>query len=262
MNVERSDRAFRQWMRENLAHAATHFGLTVTGEPVFGWYLRSVSAPAHGHSGSCWLRVGSEKSRSFVEAGTEFWTGNVDANAVTGVSKPSVIDSLEWEVPDQGRHVRAEVMTLLAGHPCSPTDVLRTPLDLPDAWWDDLRRDLDALRAVPTTRFAARMASVEAVETVHGDLHWNNVLAPEFALIDWEMWGLGPAGMDAASLYCTSLLVPDVADRVHKVFADVLDTPEGQATLARTASRVLRHTEDNNPDLAPQLRLLISDLTT
>lgn len=122
-SVERSDEAFTAWMRGNLDRAATLFGLTVISEPGFGWRLRSISARARDDAGyHRWLRVGSEQHRWLDES----WTGNVDANSIAGVPKPRVLDWSEWEVPDEQRRVRAEVLTLLPGHTCSPTDVLRT----------------------------------------------------------------------------------------------------------------------------------------
>ncbi len=271
-------RWFRRWMRGHLTRAAAHFGLTVTGEPVFGWQLRSINAPAQGRDGFYWLRVLSEQSRHIAQEDVaDFWTGNVDANAITGVPKPSVLDLLEWDEPAHQRRVRAEVMTWLPGHPCSPTPLLRVPLHLPDRWWAALRRSVDTIRATSTTRFAstARLANhqvggrvrqvfgidvpVREWETVHGDLHWNNLLRDPFAVIDWEMWGCGPAGTDAASLYCHSLLIPATARKVREVFADVLDTPTGRVAQVRVAAGLL-HREQDHPDLAVPLRQHIQPL--
>jgi hypothetical protein len=257
-------------MRSHLDHAATRWGLTITGEPVFGWCLRSISAPAEGADGPCWLRVGTERDRDLNDAkNAAFWTGIPDSAVITGVAKPRVLASTEWAEPEQKRRVRVDVMTLLPGRPCSPADVLRCEPDLPDAWWRDLRRSFDAIRAHPTTRFAERGRasrrvrdllgvdlSVQEFETVHGDLHWNNVLGPEFGLLDWEMWGRGPAGMDAASLYLHSLLVPGTASLVRDVFADVLDSPAGRAAQIHVAAAVLDRArrEPEYADIADVLR--------
>lgn len=131
-----------------------------------------------------------------------------------------MLNAYEWTEHDW-RTQRAEVMTLLPGHVCSPTDTLRHPADLPDRWWSDLERSLATLREVPTPRVHADQAKVtqriqarfgdtvdtkvSQWETVHGDLHWNNLLGPDFALLDWELWGRGPAGTDAPSTTATSL---------------------------------------------------------
>ena len=262
-------------MRANLARATERFGLTVTGDPHWGWCLRSISAPAEGDRyGACWLRVGSEQTRSLTDMG-EFWNGNTEANAIIGVPKPVVLDQIQWDAPDQLRRVRAEVMTLLPGQPCSPTEALRTPVTLPDTWWVSLRESLDQIRTVPTTRFVDRSpvsARATAVlgfelrvdhwETVHGDLHWNNLLGPQLGILDWEMWGRGPAGSDAATLYCLSLLAPATANRVHEVFADVLDSPAGRIAQLFTAARLLTHTAQDCPELAAPLRRHIETLVS
>lgn len=272
--AETSDDSFRRWMRANLVHATAHFALTVTGKPHWGWRLRSIGVPARSaEHGRCWLRVGSEQTRFLTEWG-EFWTGNVEANIITGVRKPVVLDSLEWDAPEHGRRVRAEVMTFLPGNPCSLTQALRSPVGLSEAWWRTLRRSLERIRAVPTARFAGRkpvstMATetlgfelrIDRWETVHGDLHWNNLMCPEFGVVDWEMWGRGPAGSDAATLYCLSLLVPAAAKRVHAVFADILDSPAGHTAQLFTAARLLRHTARDCPELDRALRKHIRKLT-
>ncbi len=55
-------------------------------------------------------------------------------------------------------------------------------------------------------------------QTAHGDLHWANLFGPQLAIIDWEGWGRGPVGLDAATLYCCSLPAPGTAERVYRTF--------------------------------------------
>lgn len=272
----RGEERFRDWMRGNLAWSAEYFGVTVTGEPKWGWATRSVSVPVDSANGPRWLRVGSEQQRHLPHP---CWDGLPTANAVPGVPKPEVLGSVEWEADDQRlpRRVRADLMTLLRGQPCSPGEMLREPPDLPDRWWTELRRSLDTVRDVPTDRFANRPAVSPSVreqygdtlaervriaewETVHGDLHWNNLLAPELGVLDWEMWGRGAAGTDPATLYCSSFLVPDVAHRVWETFADILDTPTGRTAQIRATARLLQRTGRDHPDLAAALRQQIQPL--
>ena len=262
-----ADATFRNWMRLNLARAAEKFGLSVTGAPVFGWRLRSIGAVAHDPNGARWLRVVSEQPQW---ATGEFWTGNQDANTLTGLPKPVVLASTEWDEAGW-RSQRAEVMTLLPGEPCSPSDVLRTDVELSDKWYSELRRSLHRLASVPTTRitvtqtrvnglvraaFGHRNPQVNRWETVHGDLHWGNLLQPRLGIIDWEMWGQGPAGTDAATLYCHSLLNSDMAHRVHGEFADILDSPDGVVAQLWVAARLLKRIKnsDDFPDLEIPLR--------
>ncbi|MGK5533318.1 aminoglycoside phosphotransferase [Streptomyces sp. URMC 129] len=264
--VAEADRRFRLWMRRNLEDAAAHFGLAVAGEPVFGWRLRSVGAPAEGPGGRRWLRVVSEEL-SWPKG--HAWTGNADADALHGLPRPRVIDVHEW---DEGhwRRQRAEVMTFLPGMPCSVTDVPGSDLELSGTWWRDLARALDVLARTPTERISTDQAKVtrrvraafgddtdvrvERWETVHGDLHWANLLRSPLGILDWELWGRGPAGTDAATLHCYSLAVPELARRVREHFP-VLETEHGRrAQLYVTARLLHRAGLGDHPQLAAPLR--------
>jgi hypothetical protein len=271
VDLSEADARFRQWMHENLSHAADHFGLTIAGQARYGWLDRSVSAAVHASDRQLWLRVVSE-DKQWTDG--DFWTGNLDANVFATLPKPHVLDVYEWE---EWRQQRAELMTLAPGSACSPTDTLRHAIDLPDRWWTDLRRTIEVIAATPTDRVHADQAlvtgriqqhfgnSVNPVvchwETVHGDLHWANLMGPDFGLLDWELWGRGPAGTDAATLYCYSLLVPDTAERVRDTFAHVLATDAGQLALFYVAARLLHRVDKgDHPDLAAPLRNLVETL--
>jgi hypothetical protein len=273
VGTELADERFRGWLRGNLVRAAGHFGLTLVGEPVFGWRLRSISAGARDQGHTRWLRVLSEQPQWLPG---EFWTGNADANIITEVAKPTVLATTEWD--EHGcRRVRAELMTLMPGAPASETDVLHTRPELVDSWWTELRRSLDVLGVTMTSRTHADQAGVTtriherfggAVDstvtqwaTVHGDVHWANLMSPRFAMLDWELWGRGPAGTDAATLLCYSLPVPEVADTVRAAFADVLDTPTGRVAQLAVIARLLRRVDGGDyPELAQPLRELSDGL--
>jgi hypothetical protein len=263
-DTSEADARFKEWMRENLQRAAEHFELTLTGEPLSGWIGRSISAPVSKGDDQYWLRVVSEDQKW---TGGDFWTGNLDANIFTDIAKPRVLDVFEWE---EWRQQRAEVMTRLPGHPCSPTDALRTHIDPSPAWWTELRRTITTVAATPTQRVNTDQGKVtdrvrqrfgDAVdstvsewETVHGDLHWANLFGPRFGLLDWELWGRGPAGTDAATLLCYSLLVPDIAERVRNTFVDMLDTSAGRLAQLYVVARLMRRIDGGDyPDLAEPL---------
>jgi hypothetical protein len=197
----------------------------------------------------------------------DHWTGIPDSAAIVGVPKPEVLASTEWAVASRSRRVRADLTTMLPGRACSPTDALREPVDLPDSWWRDLRTAVDRVAATPTGRFPNRPANrrmrqvfgdvvADAHPTVtrataHGDLHWANLLGPQLGILDWELWGPGPVGADAATLYLFALLVPEVAERAWETFADQLDSDTGRVALLSVASRILfRAREGENTDLA------------
>jgi len=260
-----ADAIWREWMAGLLSTAAEHFGLACAGSPAWGWRDRSVGMPAAGADGPRWLRVVTEDIR---RAHGDWWTGNSDSNVIHGIVKPTVLGTAEWE--EGPRRIRAEVMTLIPGHPCSPTDILqlRGP-DLPKRWWLELRRSLEAVAATPTRRecvssdqLADRLnrfgvkteLGTVRWETVHGDLHWANLFQPQFAIIDWEWWGRGPVGLDAATLYCYSLLMPATARQVHHTFRDVFSSPHGAIAQLYACSRLLSRAErGDHPQLSPLL---------
>ncbi|MFR9727618.1 aminoglycoside phosphotransferase [Saccharopolyspora sp. MS10] len=269
--IDQSDELFAAWMRENLDRAAEHFEVSVVGEPVFGWRSRSIGAAVLGPAGPRWLRLASEETR-WAEG--DWWTGNADANAITGVRKPRVLGVVEWDLEDVRRQ-RGELMTFVPGRRCSESDVLRAELDLPAEWWDELRRTTEVVRAVPTQRMRRDEPHIRRAvrekfgvepdlaewETAHGDLHWANLLEPRFGLLDWELWGRAPAGTDAATLYCYSLLAPRTAERVHRTFADVLDSDPGRTALRYAAARALHRVDmGDHPDLAEPLHELVAGL--
>jgi hypothetical protein len=269
--MEVSDERFTAWMRGHLLRAAHHFGLTVTADPVFGWRLRSIGAPVTTLQGQRWLRVVSDYPQW---ASGDGWTGNSDANTLTGLVKPRLLELVEWD--DGGRRLRAELLTRLPGEPVSPADALHHPVQLPARWWAALRDNLERLRAAPTTRMNTSQDAVtrrslatfgtevrvRRWETVHGDLHWANLLAPQLGIVDWELWGRGPAGLDVSSLLCHSLLVPAVVNRVRRTFADILDTDDGRIAQLVVAARMLgRITAGDYPELEQPLRRHVTTLT-
>ena len=86
-------------------------------------------------------------------------------------------------------------------------------------------------------------------------------MRPRLAILDWELWGRAPAGTDAATLLCYSLLVPDVAERVRALLADLLDTPTGRVAQLYVIARLLDRTEGGDyPELAEPLTKQVNAL--
>jgi hypothetical protein len=273
-------------MREHLRRAADRFGVVIDidATPVEGVELRSLSSPVRAADGTTWwLRIGREHRKWIDDPDLgDFWSGPVDASvAVQGITIPRVLMSTEWDDRDGVRRVRADLMTLLPGTSCSTSDALRAPVNTPDAWWADLRRAVDTISATPTTRYPTRIARgdarvrkvfgaavaeaypVTSWTTAHNDLHWANLMAPDLAVLDWELWGPAPRGKDAATLHLFALLIPDVATRVQEMFGDLLETRDGQAALINVASRILHHADqDGNTDLARAVTDHIASLMT
>ncbi|MFJ6018062.1 phosphotransferase [Nocardiopsis alba] len=255
----------RDHMRNLLVQAAEGFGLTLVGEPVFGWRDRTIGAPGRGPHGDLWVRVTTEFP---AWASGRTWTGNSDADALSGVPRPEVVEVTEWD--DSPRRVRAEAATLLPGDVLSTTRFLHERPEAGELWWSDLRDALDRLAEQDTDRVAVDQETItrrllvffgDAIDptvtrwtTAHGDLHWNNLLGPDLGVLDWELWGSGPAGLDAATLYCHSLTHPETAGRVRRVFADLLDTPDGvRAQLFVITRLLLRIERGDDPATAPLL---------
>ncbi|SEM74684.1 hypothetical protein [Lihuaxuella thermophila] len=256
---------YRTYMYDALTKAANYFRVVLHGNPTFGWHDRSIGSKVSGKHEKHWLRVVSEKK---WWAQGDWWEGNLVSNQLKGIPKPYVIDVYEWE--DGEIQLRAELMTFVEGQVCSPTQELRSHLDLSELWWSELRASLEILSSWQTERTITDQDEVtrrflvfygDDVEskvtrwtTAHGDLHWANLMSPQLTILDWEGWGSAPAGYDAATLYCYSLLIPEVAERVYKTFEDILDTPEGVFAQLYVITRLLRRIDKGDyMDLAGPL---------
>lgn len=250
LNAER-----RTWLIAHLGHAAGELGVVATGAPVFGWHDRTVGTRVDTADGQRWLRVVAELS---PWVGGPFWTGNQDARGVSGVPKPRLLTDLEWS--DEDCQLRAELMTLAPSPVIANDMVLREVPYLTPIWWGELRRAVDTLAVHPTERvcvavpglrlrlLAAFGVEVEPTELewtcAHGDLHWANLTAPQLCLLDWEGWGMAPAGYDPAVLYCASILISDVSNAVHATFAELLDSPSGRVPQLAAILKLLCLVED------------------
>lgn len=254
MDVTAADAAHRDRLRAFLEQSAEHLGCRVTGEPDFGWWDRTIGATGIRADGTqCWMRVVSEQTQW---AEHEFWTGNADANDIHGVPKPVVLDSFEQH--DHDRWLRAELMTLVEQPPVSTTPELTASVHFDAHWLDQLDTALATLASHRTHRVAMTQhratqqlreyfgeridPAVDHWTTAHTDLHWGNLTAPDLTILDWEGWGQAPSGYDAATLYCHSLLVPDIAETINERFNDLLETPDGRRSQLLAIARMLRRT--------------------
>lgn len=205
-----------------------------------------------------WLRVSPFLEH---EMSRKAWRGTVEAAAIPGVRKPSLLHRIEWHAdgPDPVP-VSAEVLTLVTDPIASRERFLRAAPDLPSDWFCDLSASLAALRAYPTARrFPVHDAEeygyllsatyrrpvpvgcVPAFGTEHIDLNWENITAPRFRILDMEHWCVAVTGYGAAYLYLTALEVPAVAARVREALADVLDTPSGRYAQLVAAALIIRN---------------------
>jgi hypothetical protein len=251
------DQQRKAWLECHLAHAAQHFTISVTGQPVYTSRLHSVGAKASTATGPAWLRVVYEDP----EWGQgHYLDGNLTANDIRGVPKPIVTAWHEWD--DSGRKLRAELSTYIPDRPVAADMILTTEPELPGSWFTELRTVVDALAAHPLPRhgldpddlnngiqaFFGLSIDITAVPwtTAHRDLHWANITAPHLHVLDWEMWGKAPAGYDAATLHCSSLLAPTTAHRIHTTLAANLDTHTGHIATLAAAVRLLRFADEGD----------------
>ncbi|MGH3833311.1 MAG: aminoglycoside phosphotransferase [Pseudonocardiaceae bacterium] len=266
MSIESdADREWLGWLSGLLKTGVEAFDVHLAGEVVPGLRGRTVGCPVSAGARDWWMRVVTEPAGW---GHGPAWTGNSDANQITGVPRPRVVRTTEWD--EAGRRVRAELMTLAPGSAIASEIVLREPVELDGSWWDQLHSSLDVLARVSTERVCLapellrlRILSVFGVAvdlnplawvTAHGDLHWANLTNPGCWILDWESWGAAPAGYDAALLRAASVLQPAIAQQVQAEFADVLDGPAGAVAGLAAAAKLLRLVEHGeHPDLAAPL---------
>lgn len=263
-----NDERRRAWMEGHLEWAAQELGVELVGTPIHTSRFHSVGCRVLDAGEDAWLRVVYDDP----EWGDGDYLGhNVAANEIHGVPKPTIKRSSEWE--DNSRRMRGEVSTFVADAAIS-TDMTLTAEQIPtERWLTDLDQALQALSAhsVPNHGVDASYVNdgiraffgieidVAAVPwtTAHCDLHWGNLTAPRLVILDWETWGRAPAGYDAASLLCATLMYPDSAETIRRKLAHFLDTPGGRVATLAAAVRFLRFADGGElTDLALPLRRL------
>ncbi|MEU0916758.1 hypothetical protein ABZ384_04920 [Streptomyces cyaneofuscatus] len=237
----------------------------------WGWQGRTLGKPATGPYGPGWLRV---VHSSVERAGGKLWTGPEDAERLVPrhVPRPRLHLVREWAEGDDV--YRAELYDFVADGAVSAAPVLDEAPRLTAAWWSGLRTAIGGLSTVRTERTAVRQAYLDrampkylaflcrpvptappAWSTAHGDLHWANLAGPQLSILDWEGWGMAPAGYDAALLHAYSLAVPEIAERVRREFSDILASEAGRFAELVVITELLQSAErGDNRELVPALR--------
>ncbi|MBB4925891.1 hypothetical protein [Kitasatospora kifunensis] len=192
------------------------------------------------------------------------------------VPRPRLRERRTWAEAEYGYlaelYAKVAAATITTHEP-----VLRAAPDLDDVWWESLTSALDAIANVPSSRVAVRQeyldramptylgvpinTTVPAWTTAHGDLHWANLTSPTLTVLDWEGWGVAPAGYDAALLHAYSLLVPETAADVRRRLDHILDTPTGRfAELVVITELLQTTTRGDNLELEEPLRRRLGHL--
>ncbi|MEU9042375.1 MULTISPECIES: hypothetical protein [unclassified Kitasatospora] len=260
------------------AAAATALHATPIGfREAWGWRGRTLSRPVATASGDGWLRLVSAPAD---KAGGKLWEGPQEAEQLMppAVPRPRLRGRRTWTVEEHG--YLAELYDKITDPTITVHEpILREAPDLDDAWWDGLSTALDAIATVPSNRVAVRQeyldrampqylgipidTKVPAWTTAHGDLHWANLTSPTLTVLDWEGWGVAPAGYDTALLHAYSLLLPDTAAELRRRLGHILDTPTGRfAELVVITELLQTTTRGDNLDLEAPLRGRLSAITS
>ncbi|MFF4814519.1 hypothetical protein ACFY2K_08010 [Kitasatospora sp. NPDC001309] len=263
-------------MRDMLSAAATMLNVAAadSGE-TWGWQGRTLSGPVTSATGNAWLRL-VEAPES--KAGGKLWEGPLEAERTmpSAVPRPRLRERRTWT--DGGYGYLAELYDRVDAPVIAPYGpVLREAPDLGSGWWEELGAAVGSITAVSTDRVAVRQqyldrampqflgfpvdTRVPAWSTAHGDLHWANLTAPKLTILDWEGWGIAPAGYDVALLYSYSLLVPATAAEIRQRFSHLLDSRCGHfAQLVVITELLQSNTRGDNLELEAPLRKQLEGL--
>ncbi len=226
-------------------------------ESTYSTFADSVGARVREGDSPRWLRIYPQWDRENERQG---WATSV---AIPGVSKPTWYRCHDFE--HDGRAMRADVLSVAPAPVCSGELVLTTRPPIGSAWFAEMRRSVDALARWPTDRVGVgtRPPGVKRWVTSHTDMHWCNLTAPVFCILDWDSWGLAPLGFGPATAYCSALLVPDVAQQVYTTFRDHLETGDGRISLTIAANHLIQVAEDEGRygEIVEPLRELLRRLT-
>jgi hypothetical protein len=182
--------------------------------------------------------------------------GELTANSISGVHKPSILREIEWNA--DGKSWYALQLTLAPSPAVCETPWIAGPSRMiDDRWLGELKHAIDRVSELPLTRWLVHPGRVARVigerfggkapqaidewRTAHGDMNWSNLTAPNLMLLDWERWGAAPRGFDAATLLAFSFRDPALFRRIEAMFAHDLDTPTGVvARLYQYARRLIK----------------------
>lgn len=257
-------------MREMHSAAATMLNVAMAEcREAWGWQGRTLSRPVISAAGDAWLRLAAAPEG---KAGGKLWEGPLEAerSMPSAVPRPRLRERRTWT--DGGHGYLAELYERVDAPVIAPSEpVLRREPDLGGEWWEELGAALDSISEVSTDRVAVRQqyldrampqflgfpvdTRVPAWSTAHGDLHWANLTSPTLAILDWEGWGIAPAGYDVALLHAYSLLVPGTAAEIRHRFSRTLDSESGRFAQLVVITELLQSTtRGDHLDLEKPLR--------
>ena len=244
------------------------------GQTAYGWNQKSAGCEVENVLGEIfWFKVQFRNQKDGLD---KLWFGEIEASNFQHIQKPKILSTVQWET---GTLIcRGDLYNFIPFKVCSQTPHLKEKIVLNDDWLNSLSNSLHNLNSVQTDRISVRQdlinrrikerfgdyidTTITNWVTIHGDLHWANVTEKECWIFDWESWGKGPAGLDAAFLYCFSLLQPIVAEKIYATFNEELNSPDGLISQLFTCSELLRMFElyQNYEELVEPLKFHASNL--
>ncbi|WJK33096.1 hypothetical protein [Solwaraspora sp. WMMA2065] len=231
-------------MRTAHTHArrALHTHPDPEAHEAWGWHGRTLGAPVTTDHGRRWLRVAATPIDQLIDT---FWNGAIDAHRAipAAVPRPRLLRWHDWT--DGTWTYRAELYEHATAGTIADHAAITTPPALTSGWWATVGTALTTIATVNTIRMTVQPGFLawsmphylgipsndhpgQPWTTAHGDFHYANLCAPELQILDWEGWGLAPAGYDAATLHTYSLLAPDAAADISHHLTDLLHTPAGR----------------------------------
>lgn len=219
----------------------------------YGWNRKSVGAVASAHNGQrVWLKVFGKSADS---AETKLWDGELLAsNLFPRVHKPTVLSRHDW---NEGSWVwRCLVMNHVDERVLSEKPTLSADAVLPKGWASRVYSSLEEIAEETTDRVGVRQdlvtrriaeqfgpnapTLVQSWVVGHNDLHFANLTGETAWILDWESWGLVPAGFDAAWLYCNSLANRRASQAIYEMFEPLLACSTGWLSLLFSAAELKR----------------------
>jgi tetratricopeptide (TPR) repeat protein len=227
--------------------AIAFFQAQQVGDSCYGRMGRSAGClVAHPGFGERWLKVSWVPTR---EIDPFIWDGELLSNGLRDIGRPQIFEHSDWE--EQSKSYRAILMGV-AREAISKTAWLESSPALEANWWKALSGTLAAVQSKPTDRICvpdellthrlrerfgwSLRLPFPFWQTAHGDLHWKNLSAPEFSILDWETWGRAPYGYDVAYLHVFSIAQPEILARLKQEFAPRMAQPEYDVAFLFAAS--------------------------
>ncbi|QYN41188.1 hypothetical protein K1T35_48495 (plasmid) [Pseudonocardia sp. DSM 110487] len=262
------------WARSVLAEAARALETTVDPSTAVAKRRSLGALSARG----TWVRV-EARPLSRVRAGHH--GDRVETSrALDGVARPRWRRGASWRDAEVAMLWRVDETDAVAATPIKPGGTLTSEPVLAQSWWRTLNASLDALAAhrprdprwlgeLPAATLEGAALTQERISrtlhdvfpqlrdtsinewcAVHADLNWANLTAPECWILDWEDWGSGPRGFDAATLWVASLATPRLAARVRRERAADLASREGTLSALFLCAQLIAAGDDYAGPLA------------